>query len=705
MTTDIQPSLKRLLQPRSIAIVGISPEPGSIGGAVLANLKRFDYPGEIHLVSRKQQEIEGRATIASIDELPTGIDAAVLAIPAAAVKDALKSCERRSIGAAVIYASGFAELGAEGRAAQDDMARQAREAGILINGPNCIGFANFCDRIPLTYEPLMPRALDGLPSVGILAQSGAMVSSLRNAFLQKQLGVSHVVSTGNEATLGLEDFMAFLIEDGHADVIVIFAEHIRRPRRFLDIAAEARRKRKPIVMLHPGRSARARASATSHTGALAGDHAVMVAQVEHQGVILVETAEELIDTAEILARFPDPPHRGVAVITNSGAFKGFTLDFCESIGLDLAELAPNTLAMLAKAVPSFATVDNPLDVTGQLIKEPSILTNTAAPLLNDPGVGSVLVSIVPGGPKQAADKAEALLPVLTNARKPVAVAVMGDEVALPAGYSERLRNANIPFFRSPERALRALAYTTRYAHKRDAAEPPPSDMSLPPVDLPRAGVLPEYAGKTVLSRIGINVPKGALACDLEGARRIAAEIGYPVALKAQSAALSHKSEAGGVVIGIRSDAELKSAWDRLHSNVRAAKEALVLDGVLVEAMGASGIEFMVGAKRDAEWGVILMVGLGGIWVEAMRDVQLLPSGLSSDAIRHKVMALRSSTLLRPFRGQPPRDVSALVEAIRRLDALMNAHPQIKEIDVNPIVIYPEGHGALALDALIVIGDI
>jgi acyl-CoA synthetase (NDP forming) len=549
VTVDEPLSLKRLLQPQSVAIVGISPEPASIGGAVLANLERFEYRGEVHLVSRKQHSIAGRSSVGSIDELPAGIDTAVLCIPAAGVTGALKSCAARGIGAAVIYAAGFAEIGAEGRAAQKNMARQAREAGILVNGPNCIGFVNFCDGVPLTYEPLAPLVLKGLPLVGVLAQSGAMASSLRNAFLQKQIGISHVISTGNEATLGLEDFMAFLVVDGRATAIVIFAEQIRRPRKFLEIAREAKRRGKHVVMLHPGRSVRARASAASHTGALAGDHAIMAALVEQSGVVLVDTTEELIDTAEMLARFPVPSPQGAAVVTNSGAFKGFALDFCEAIGLELADLSSSTLAEVSKALPSFAAVENPLDVTGQVIKEPAILTNTARPLLADPGVG-LLIAVVPGGPKQATDKADAILPVLTSASKPVTMAVMGDEVALPPGYSERLREANIAFFRSPERALRALAHVTRCARDRFSPERAAPRPTLPAIDLPATGILPEYAAKAILSRIGIGVPKGALARDAGDARRIAAGIGFPVVLKAQSSALTHKSKAGAVLIGI-----------------------------------------------------------------------------------------------------------------------------------------------------------
>jgi acyl-CoA synthetase (NDP forming) len=696
-------TLKRLLQPRSIAIVGISAEVGSIGAAVLANLDRFGFSGEVHLVSRRQATIGARQTVSTINALPEGIDVAVLAVPAAAVGGALQNCAQRRIGGAVIYASGFAELGEQGRIAQDELVKYARAANLAVNGPNCIGFANFCDGVPLTYEPLPPLKPEGMPSVAVVAQSGAMASSLRNAFVQKQLFVSYVISTGNEAILGIEDFLDFLIEDGRTDVVAIFAEQIRQPRRFLQVAAKWRFMGKPIVMLHPGRSARARESALSHTGALAGDYAVMSAQVTSRGVVLVDTIEELLDTTELLARFPRPPNGGLAVITNSGAFKGLTLDLCEQIDIPLACLDSGTLSRLTAALPSFATVDNPLDTTGQVIKEPQILANAAVPLLDDRNVGSLLISVVPGGPKQATDKANVLLPVLEKSEKPVAVAVMGDEVVLPAGYGETFRKANVAFFRSPERALRALAHSTRHARRRtldgevSAAIVPCALGPLP------TGTVPEYLGKRLLAKIGIHSPRGGLACDVGEACRIAAEIGYPVVLKVQAAALPHKSDVGGVTLGVNGEDALREQWEQLYLNVRTAKPGVVLDGILVELMSNPGIEFMLGAKRDHEWGAVLMVGLGGIWVEALHDVRVFPVSSSVEEIRDQLMKLRAAALLGPLRGHPARDVIALIDAIRRVGALMEQNPTVAEIDINPIAVGYEGQGVLALDALITVG--
>lgn len=690
-----------LLRPRSIAIVGVSPEPGSIGGAVLANLERFGYRGDIHLVSRNRREINGRPCLAAIDDLPEGCDVALLALPGAAIVEAAAACARRHVGAAMIYAAGFAETGADGRAQQDAIAKLARDAGMMLAGPNCTGLVNFTDGIPLTYEPLTPLPATDAPAVGIVAQSGAMASALRPALLAKGLNISLVVSTGNEAGLGAEDYLQHLVEDARTKAIVLFVEQFRQPRRFLDIAARARDTQKPIVLLHPGRSARARQSAATHTGALAGDYAVMATMVRHHGVVLAETIEELIDTAELLARFPEPPTQGAAIVTNSGAFKGFALDFCEAIDLDLPKPAPETLDLLRMTMPAFATVDNPLDTTGQTIKDPWIFTDSAKHLLADPAIGSLIVSIVPGGPKQAMAKVDALLPPMSASRKPSAIVVMGDEQPLPAEFFAAFRHKGIPGFRSPERALRAIALATAYGRRRAAAQALPPDVAVPEIEILQGGSIPEYAGKELLRALGIAVPKGALAGTLAEVRETARRIGYPVVLKAQAAELAHKSDVGGVIVGITDADALASAWERVHRNVGEARPGLALDGVLVEAMAAPGLEMVIGGRRDSAWGPVLLVGLGGVWIETLQDVRLLPAEASLTTITDELSRLKAAPLLHGTRGRPPGDIDALASALARIGALMRKYPAITEIDVNPLMVYPKGQGVLALDALLV----
>jgi len=690
----------RLLRPRSVAIVGVSPEPDSIGGAVLANLERFNYGGTIHLVSRSRDAIGGRPCLPAIDELPEGVDAAVLALPQAGIVDAVASCIKRKIGAAVIFAAGFAEIGDAGRVAQDKLARAAKAGGLALQGPNCIGFVNYADGVPLTYEPVTPAQPDG-PAVAIAAQSGAMASSLRAAFQAKGLAVAQAISTGNEAGLCVEDFLEFLIGESKARAIALFVEQIRQPKRFLELAARARQAAKPVVLLHPGRGARAKDSARSHTGALAGDYAVMETLLRRQAVALVETVEELIDVTEILARFPQAPVKGAAIVTNSGAFKGFALDFCESIGLDLPAPSAATVAALKKALPPFASIDNPLDVTGQLIKEPAILPRSVEPLLADSSFGSLVVAVVPGGPQQAAAKVQALLPAVADSVKPVAVATTHDEGALPAEFIPAIRGAGLPFFRSPERALRAMARVTAYGRARAAAEISATAIKLPAAKLPGKGALAEYQSKDFLVALGFRTPRGALVRDVVQAKNLAARLGYPVALKAQSGALSHKSDAGGVILGLVDATSLVQGWEKLNAAVHKAHPRIVLDGVLVEAMAEPGIEMAVGARRDKEWGPVLMVALGGVWIEALKDIRLMPVDLDAKDIEREILSLKGAALLKGMRGKPAGDVPALVEAMLRLGALMQTNPAIVEIDINPLTVYAKGKGVLVLDALIV----
>jgi acyl-CoA synthetase (NDP forming) len=693
------PALTRLLRPRSVAIVGISPESGSIGANALDNLIRIGFAGDIHLVSRTNREIGGRTCLASIDELPEGIDAAVLAVPRQATVEAIKACVRRKVGAAVVFAAGFAEMDEAGRAEQETLARIAKEGALALCGPNCIGFANLAARVALTFEPLeLPAPSQGVGrAIGVVTQSGAMCSTLRLALLAKELNLSCVVSTGNEALLTTEDFLEFLIADEATQVIVLFMEQVRDPARFLALARRARDQKKPIVLMHPGRSVRAQDSARSHTGAMVGEHAVMAALVSHEAIVLVETLDELIDTAEILARFATPPVKGAAVMTNSGAFKGYALDFAETIGLDLPALSPASVAGIKQVLPPFAAIENPVDVTAMSIRDATILGRTAAWLLADPAMGSLVISIVAGAPRFAVDKANAIVAGVANLDKPVAVATMGDETPLPAEFSKLLRAKGFAVFRSPDRALRAMARATWYGQAVAAPRRRGASASAQTLPLPVSGDIAEYQGKRFLAGLGIAVPTGDVARDAAAARDIARRIGFPVVLKAQAAALAHKTDVGGVVLAITDEAMLATAWDAVAANIRKARPDIVLDGMLVEKMAAPGLELVVAARRDKAWGAVVTIGIGGLWIEALSDIRLLPADLDRDGIIAELRKLKGAALLKGHRGAPGLDLGAIADCVSRLGALIRDDPRIAEIEINPLVVYPKG--VLALDVL------
>jgi acetate---CoA ligase (ADP-forming) len=692
--------IARLMRPRSIAIVGVSPQPGSGGGGVLENLERYGYGGEIHLVSRSCREIKGRTCVASIDDLPEGIDTVLLMTPRAAIEPAVSACARRAAGAVVIFAAGFAEAGGEWKAAQERIAATARDAGMALCGPNCLGIMNYVDGIPLTFSPQPPARPPTGPSVSIVAQSGGLSSILRTALLAKGVPVAFAVSTGNEAVLGVEDYIEFLLEDAMTRVITVFAEQIRRPRRFLELAARVTEAGKAIVLLHPGRCAAAREAAQSHTGALAGDHAVMRALVARAGVIAVDGLDELIDVSELMARFPDAPAAGPAILTDSGAFKGMTLDLAEAVGLELLPLSPATADTLKGELPDFMEPGNPVDLTAQGILDLDLYARTLKPLFADAAFGSVFVApIVSANSAFAAAKIAAILKAVAGAGKPAIVGLLGDEVALPPGAAEQVRAAGIALFRSPERGLRALARVNAHARTVHRRTPPPA-ISTPA--LPGAGVLPEHVAKSYLKSLGIPVPNGVLTCDLAAAQTAAEHIGYPVALKLQAAALPHKSDAGGVVLDVGDAAALAAAWRRMHQSVLHHHPGITIDGVLVEAMAKGGLEMIVGARRDPEWGPVVVIGLGGIWAEALQDVLVLPPDLDPSELGVALKRLKTAPLLEGVRGGPARDIAALVDVVGRIGALARGRPEIAEIEINPLAVFERGAGVLALDALIVV---
>lgn len=694
-------AVERLMRPRSAAIVGISSKPGSAGQTVLGNLITNNYRGDIHLVGRAAS-IEGRPVLQSVDDLPEGVDLAIFTLPAAGVREALAGCVRRKVSAAVIFASGFAEFG--NADAQDEIARMARDGGVAVLGPNCLGYANHVDGFTASFTNVAPVPRiesDRDPALAIISQSGGFMGHLRQAFEGRDLPVSYTISPGNEAGLDLVDFLDFLTIDPTTRAVVIYAEDIRRPAEFLAAAGRARAAGKPVIVMHPGRGARAQEAAKSHTGALAGDYAVMRTLVSNAGIAFVETLDELADTSEILARFPNAPTKGPGILTFSGAFCAIAHDFCESIGFDVPPLSPTSEAALRQRLPGFITPRNPLDLTTQPIWEPDLVGYGAKVLLDDPGIGSLVISITVGGPAQSMLYLKGLIAALEGNTKPVVFSILGDRSPLAPEFLELAREHRIILSRSSERSLRAMAQAT--AHGQSLTVPKTQARTAPFERLPAMGrgPLAEWVGKQVLAATGIKIPAGALARSVDEAADVAKRIGYPVAMKAQAAALAHKTEAGGVILNVGDEEALRKAWQSLTANVARAQAGLTLDGVLVEKMAPRGLELAVGAKRDPKWGPVLLVGLGGIWMEALGDVRLIPPDFAEPAIVDELYKLQAAKLLRGFRGAPAVDVEAVAHTAATVARLMLTVPEIEEIDINPLVAYPRGDGAMALDALIV----
>lgn len=688
-------AVARFLNPRSIAIIGISTRAGSAGQIILQCLKVNAFAGDIHLVGRTDEPIDGRRVLKSVDELPEGVDLAVFTLPAASVREAMEASARRKVGAALVFAAGFAETG--DYATQDAVAATARAAGLAIVGPNCLGVTNNVDGLWL-HMLYARQALRGVENgVAFVGQSGGLLGHFQRATDGRGIPLSYVISTGNEAGLETTDFLEFLIDDRATRVIMAYCEEIRRPQAFLAALRRARDAGKPVVLMLAGRSARARKAAQSHTGALIGDWATMRTQAEDAGAIVVGTMDEAMDLVQILQRFPTPPAKGPGIITASGAYIGLVNDFAEDIGLELPELAPATLKTIRETLPSYGNYGNPLDTTAGFV--PTMLPVITKALIDDPNVGMLFISF----PINTPIPVKGFNQGMAHSDKPKVMCALGDTWQLGPDVLEAAKESPAVFSRSSDRMLRAVGLYTRYgrllARNRPSAAPEPIS-GLPKLG---QGAQPEWLGKKVLGAAGLRVPDGALARTPDEAVAVAKKIGYPVVLKAQAAALSHKTEAGGVALNLKDEAALRAAWDGMMANVKRAAPDVTLDGALVETMCPRGIELMVGAKRDPGWGTVLLLGLGGIWVEALGDVQLLPSNADDAQIREALAKLRSAKLLAGVRGAPPADLDAVVAAVRAIDRVMQTVPELTEIDVNPLMVHAKGQGATALDALIVAG--
>ncbi len=692
-------ALDRLLRPRSVVIVGASDKPGALGASVLSNLTRNGFAGDIHLINPKRTEIDGRPCLPSIDALPEGVDAAVLAIPRAAVLDAVGSLAKRKVGSAIIFSAGFAEGGEEGLREQREIGRIASESGMVVEGPNCLGMTNFIDAVPLTFVETTIQPLGDKKGIGIVSQSGAMACVLGTMLASRELGLSFSVSTGNEAASGVEDYVEYLLDDPATQVITLIVEQFRKPQRFLSAARRARSMGKTMILLHPGKSSAARESAATHTGAMAGDYQVMRVKVERAGVIFAETLEELGDIAEIALRCPTIPAGGVAVMGESGAFKALTLDLCEGLDLDLPQVSDGDSPALRAALPDFVGVSNPLDLTAQGLVDPDLYYRTLGALFGDDRFGSIVAGVIQTDPVTTGIK----LPPITRAvrelapQKPLIVAGLDEGAPVPSDHIARLRSLGIPYFPSTERVLRALKRLNAFARrdfKISDARPHPV------VGLPtEGGVVPEYRAKDILSPLGIPFPNGLFCTTVEQALYAAENIGYPVVLKAQSVHLSHKSDAGGVILNLGSPEALREGWRNLHRNVAAYDAGLTLDGALVEGMAQRGVELIIGAKSDADWGPVILAGFGGVTAEILQDVRLFTPDLTHEAIVAELLLLKQAPLLRGFRGSPALDVDAVARIIVTLGQVLMAEPTIREIDLNPVIVYPQGEGAIALDAL------
>jgi acyl-CoA synthetase (NDP forming) len=696
--------IESLLRPKSIVIFGMSSRPGTAGQIILKQIMGGGFRGDIHLVGRSKGQVGDLPILNDPAELPDGIDLAILTVPAEGLRDAVIACVNRRIRSAVSFASGFAELGEEGRRQQEEIAAIAAKGNLALLGPNTVGYYNFVDGLTVMMidqasPPPLPEHAG--PAMAIIAQSGGIANHLSGSLRARSLPVSYIVTTGNEAGIDVTDLIDHFLDDDHTSVIAVYSEQIGSPADFLATGAKAKAKNKAIILLHPGRTAGGQAATSSHTGSLAGNYAAMQLAVERASILLVETMEELIDLSQLLLYFPNPPEGGLGLLTTSGAICALSADYLDLRGLDMPDLSAPQLEVLNDLLPDYLTAKNPLDLGTLPAWKPEMIGAGAKALLADPNIGSILVSL----PLTEADRMTAWLTSFAEAFRtspaPAIFVLAGEDCALPAELLQRAADNRIVVMRSNERAIRTLATYHHHARNVRRSSSGAQDRKFEALPVIGSGAQAEWAGKKVLAAMGIPIPAGALATSADEAVAIAERVGYPVVMKAQAASLLHKSEAGGVLLSLGDAEAVRGAWETLHHNVAKTRPGLQLDGVLVEAMGRMGLELVVGATRDPDWGPVIMVGLGGVWVEALKDIRLLSPWMTHSDIVEELEQLKAAKLLHGFRGAPPVDIDAVANVVQAVGRLMLSEPDILEIDVNPLVALPAGEGVMALDALIV----
>ena len=696
--------LKSFTRPASVAVVGASASAGKVGNSIVKNLLACGFPGEVYPVNPRHEQIEGLACYRSVLDIPGPIETAVFAVPAGEVLRAAEECAQKGVKNLVVITAGFKETGYEGMEREKQLVEICRQSGMRLLGPNCLGFINTHAAVNISFMSSFPAK----GGIAFISQSGAILAAVLDWSLAAGVGFSQLVSLGNKADLNEVDFIEEAAADPHTKVILCYIEDVADGRRFLEAAASAVRQ-KPLIVLKSGTSQAGAQAASSHTGALAGSDLAYETAFNQCGVIRARGMRELFDIAVAFARQPVPRGDRVAIVTNAGGPGILATDCVERAGLKLARFGKDTIEALRAHLPAEASIYNPVDVLGDAGADRYRFA--VQKVLADQNVDGLLALLCPVALTQPQETALALSEVCRSfPEKPVLAVFMGGQRL--AESARALNRAGIPCYDFPESAVLAMECLARYRKVKEAAAPKawflPEKPDIKTVkavfyDVKRDNrlVLLGSEAAEVVAAYGIQVAPTALARSPEEASALAEEFGYPVVLKVASPKILHKTDVGGVVVGLNREEEVKEAYVRILESVHRYLPKVVPHGVEVQKMMPGGVELIVGVTKDVQFGPLIAFGLGGIYVNLLKDVSFrLAQGLSYDQIEEMMAETRAYTLLRGYRGSEPADMEEVVRLIGRVAALVRDFPEITELDINPVLAYRQG--AVALDVKITI---
>jgi len=704
------------MNPRSVAVIGASQRADALpnreprGNRVIRNLKNFGYPGRIVAVNPKYREVMDCPCYPDLAAIPEPVDCVVLAVPNRSVPDLLESAADAGARAAVVFAAGFAETGPEGKARQARLETLSRERGFLICGPNCYGVLNVFGKAPLFASAIPAGFLPG--PVALVSQSGGLSTTIANALmLNRHVGLSHIVSCGNQAGASFEEYFNYFVDDENTRVIAAFVEGFKQPERLLSVARKAVEHEKPLIILKGGRSEVSKRAAATHSGSLAGAAEVVDAAFRQGGIVSVRNLNELIDAVSVFSceKFSKLYRGGrrIGVLSGSGGECTLVSDAAANAGLEVPELTEKTKAQLQQAVADFGNMNNPLDGTGAMYDDPNIFPRLLQALIDDSNIDLVTVNLEANDPRPKELKSGNRFAVViekaaTTSTKPITCfsSVVGGpvdpEILLP------LRTAGVPLMEGAECATATIQKLAEYYEFKKNCSKQITTPTIERLDKKlSSGIMPAESAFQLFEQFGIPAAPSAFARSADEAAVAAERIGFPVALKIESAQITHKSDIGGVALGLANGNDVRAAYERIRNDVSRHAPTAKIGGVIVQRMASEGVEVILGIKRDPLFGPVVLCGFGGILVELLKDIVIGIPPLSLEQAHDMLARLRGFPILSGLRGKPAADIDALYHAIVSVSHLaVSLGDQLAGLDINPLIVLPRGQGVVAVDAVV-----
>ncbi|MEX0732677.1 MAG: acetate--CoA ligase family protein [Aquisalimonadaceae bacterium] len=694
-------TLRALLRPESVAIIGASSDFQKVSGRPLMHLLEKGYAGGLYPVNPRAREIGGQRCYARIKDLPEGIDLAIIVLPAEAVADAVRALGRRSVPAAVVFASGFSEVGDAGRALEAELARAVKESGVRVCGPNCLGLFNAFEHVIATFSQYVDGEVPAGP-VGFVSQSGAFGTAISALARNRGLGLGYFVNTGNEVDITFVDAMEAVLADARIRVGAGYIEGLKNGPGLCRIGDMSMEKGIPLVLTKVGRMNAGARAAASHTGSLAGEDVVFDGVVRQKGIIRARNEEHMLDMVEVFASCGLPEGSGIGIATQSGGAGVLIADRAEEVGLEVPELSPATRKAIQACIPGFGATANPVDVTGQFVREPAVLRDSVIHMLNDPAVhvGIIWLQLM-----------DAYVDTLTRifedikarASKPFVVAW----VAAPQAALEALRARGIAVVRGAEPAADAVLGLVQYAAARRrwlADRKQREALPRQTADLPAAGgVVSTTRAVALLEEAGVTMAPVRQALNAEEAVAAAGELGYPVVMKIESPDILHKTEVNGVRLSLNGPEAVRDAYADILAEARKRRPQARLEGVILQPMSSGDVEFVIGLQRDPVFGNVIMAGLGGILIEVLKDVAFRKCPLTPSEAEEMLASLRGAEILNGVRGRPGVNREALINmlcGVSRFGAASEG--RLRELDLNPVLLSRDG--AVAVDVVMMLDE-